>query len=145
MWGKIYLSLSQARIGARAVGVAVPIARLICRRSPGAAAGSGSGRRDSASSVLSHGGVVLLGNVGGNAPAVAERDALVFGPGPDVAAAPSVCGGSRRPAALCSPAFAGVFDIGGESGSERGGVLSAQVDLVFGAVDSELHRFIGRA
>jgi hypothetical protein len=32
-------------------------------------------------------GVVLLGHGGGDAPAVADRDALVFRPGPDVCAA----------------------------------------------------------
>ena len=65
--GQDYLSLSQARTGARAAGVAVPIARLTGRRSPAAAAGSVRAGLDLALSVLSHGGVVLLGNAGGNA------------------------------------------------------------------------------
>jgi len=47
------------------------------------------------------GGFVLLNNIRGDAPAGADRDALVFGPGPDAPAAITACRGSpwarRRP------------------------------------------------
>ena len=49
------------------------------------------------------------------------------------------------PAALRSSGLAGVFGEGRELAAERGGVLIAQVDLVFGAIQPEPYRLIRRA
>jgi hypothetical protein len=54
---------------------------------------------------------VLLGNIGGDAAAVAERDPLLLGPGPDGRAVCPARGRSPRPLAFASPP--GVFDVRG--------------------------------
>src|SRR5689334_20701951 len=88
------------------------------------------------------GGLVLLGHARGDAPAVADRDALVFCPGPDVRAAlPAGCGASgSAPLSPASPA--GVFDERRELPAEHIGVFGAQVDLVVGTAEPESHRLI---
>jgi hypothetical protein len=88
--------------------------------------------------------LVLPDDVAGDAPAVAERDALFFGPGPDVRA-PCRLDAVRRPLPLFSASPAGVFDVGGELSAESGGVAGVQVDLVVGAADPGLDRLIRRA
>src|SRR6266496_1642758 len=96
-------------------------------------------------SASSGGGLVLLDDAGGDAPAVTERDALVFGPRADTAAALTACRGPPGPAALSLPGLAGVADEGRELPPERGGVLGAQIDLVLCAAQPEPHRLIRRA
>src|SRR5437773_1882405 len=91
-------------------------------------------------SVSSRGGFVLLHNTRGDAPAVAERDALVLRPRPDVAAAPTACLRTPRPAALWSSSLAGMFDVRSELLAQRRGVLLVQVDLVLRAADPEPQR-----
>ena len=55
-------------------------------------------------------GVVLLNDGCGDTPAVADRDAMVFGPGPDLAAAFTACCGAPGPVARSAASFAGVVD-----------------------------------
>jgi hypothetical protein len=91
------------------------------------------------------GGFVLLDHAGRDAPAPADRDAVVFHPRPDVAAAlPARCG-PRRPAARTAAGLAGVVDVGRDLLAEGGGVLRAEVDLVVGAVEPEPQRLVGWA
>src|SRR5438876_11754003 len=76
----------------------------------------------------------------GIAAALADRDALVFRPRPDVAAAfPARCG-TRRPAALSASGLAGMFDVGRDLPAERAGVLLTEIDFVFGAAEPEPQR-----
>jgi hypothetical protein len=70
-------------------------------------------------------GFVLVNNAGGDAPAGADRDALVFGPCADTAAALTARCGPVAPL----PGLAGVVDEGNELPPGRGGVLGAQIDL----------------
>ena len=78
------------------------------------------------------------------APAGANRDALILGPRPDTAAALAACRGPRGSAVLFFAGSAGMLDEGRELAAERGGVLSAQIDLVVGAANSEPDRLIRR-
>src|SRR5512140_3560239 len=91
------------------------------------------------------GGVVLLGHARGDAPTIADRDALVLRPGPDVRAALTAGRGPPRPAPLPPAGPAGVLDERSDLAAERRGVLSAQVDLIVGAAEPEPHRLIRRA
>src|SRR6266487_178393 len=88
------------------------------------------------------GGFVLLNDAGGDAPAFADRDALVFRPRPDTTAALATGCGTPRPAALCPSSLAGMVDEGRELAAERRGVLPAQIDLILRAVQAESHRRI---
>src|SRR5262249_15720654 len=90
-------------------------------------------------------GLVPLNNALGDAPAGADRKALVFRPGPDVAAALTACRGPPRPAARGPSCPARMVDEGGEVPAERPGVLLGQVDLVARPVQPEPHRLLGRA
>jgi hypothetical protein len=67
---------------------------------PGASPGSGS----------LGGGVVLLGHARGDTPAIADRDALILRPGPDVRAALPAGRGPPRPAPRPRPGPARVLD-----------------------------------
>jgi hypothetical protein len=78
----------------------------------------------------------------GMRPPAAERDAPVFGPGPDVRAALSAGGSSLRPVPLSSARLAGVLDARGELLAESASVDGVQVDLVVGASDPGPHRLI---
>jgi hypothetical protein len=69
--------------------------------------------------------LVLLDDAGGDAAAVAERDARPFRPRADTAAALTACRGPPGPAALCLSGLAGVVDEGRELPAERRGVLFA--------------------
>src|SRR5215470_12489954 len=91
------------------------------------------------------GGVVLLGHAGGDAPAVADRDALILRPGPDVRAALAAGRGPPGPAPRPPARLARALDEGRELPAERVGVLGAQVDLIVGAAEPEPHRLIRRA
>jgi hypothetical protein len=79
------------------------------------------------------GGFVLLNNARRDAAALADRDALVFRPRPDVAAALTARCGTRRPAALSASGLSGMFDVGRDLPAEPAGILLAEVDLVFRA------------
>jgi hypothetical protein len=91
------------------------------------------------------GGPVPLHHAGGDAPAGADRDALVFRPGPDVAAVLAAGCGRARPAPRCWSRLAGVLDKGRKLLAERPGVLRAQVDLVRRAAEPELHGLVAQA
>src|SRR6476660_3961262 len=86
------------------------------------------------------GGLVLLGHARGDTPAVADRDALVLRPGPDVRATLPACYGPPGPPPLPPARLAGVLDIGRQLPAERSGVLCAQLDLVLGTAKPESHR-----
>src|SRR5579859_1004786 len=90
-------------------------------------------------------GLVLLHHAGRDAPMLADRDALVFRPGPYIAAALPAGPGTPRLAGLCPPGLAGVLDERHELLTERGGVLLAQVNLIVAAAEGEPYRFGGRA
>src|SRR5215831_18480007 len=86
-----------------------------------------------AASRSGRGGFVLLGNAGRDAPALADRDAVVFRPRADIAAALTARSGTHRLAALSPASLAGVLDVGRDLPAEPAGVLLAEVDLVVGA------------
>src|SRR5260370_15821027 len=89
--------------------------------------------------------VVLLQHAGGDAPALTDRQAVLFRPNPDIAAALTVRCGPPGTARLGPPRLAGVLKIGCEVFAERGGVLGVQVDLIVGAVEGEPHRLLRRS
>jgi hypothetical protein len=59
--------------------------------------------------------VVLLQHAGRDAPALTDRQAVLFRPGPDITAALTVDCGPTAPARLCPPGLAGVLKIGREA------------------------------
>jgi hypothetical protein len=67
--------------------------------------------------------VVFL-HTGGDVSALAGGDAVVFGPGPDIAGALTAGQGPSLPTVLCPPALAGVLDEGREVLAERGAPAS---------------------
>src|SRR6266704_3643546 len=87
--------------------------------------------------------VVLLCHAGRDAPALANRQAVLLCPGPDITAA--LTAGPPGPARLGPPGLAAVLNVGRELLAERGGVLGVQVDLIAGAIESEPHRLLRRA
>src|SRR5215472_16093104 len=89
------------------------------------------------------GGLELLSDAGGDAPAVADRDTAGFCPRPDAITALPARRIPPGPAARPPPGLAGMADEGLELAAERLGVLLAQVDLVRRAVEGEPHRLIG--
>src|SRR5260221_4146524 len=91
------------------------------------------------------GGVVLLGNARRYAPAVADRDALVFRPRPDAAAALTSRCRTAGPAALPASRLTGVLDERRELPAEPGGIPGAQIDHVLRAAQPELQRLVGTA
>src|SRR5712692_3048790 len=91
------------------------------------------------------GGLVLLDHAGGDPAAGADREAVVFGPRPDLAAALPAGRRPRRPARRPAARLAGVLDERRELLAEGTGVLGAQVDLVVGTAEPEPHRLIRRA
>ena len=82
-------------------------------------------------------GAVLLCHAGRNAPAVADRQAVLLRPGPDITRALPAGRGPPGPAGLCPAGLAGVLHIGRELPAERGTVLGIQVDLIIGALEGE--------
>jgi hypothetical protein len=62
--------------------------------------------------MFSRGGLVLLDDAGGDVAAAAERDTLVFRPGPDVRAALPAGGSAPRLVLLPAASPAGVFEVG---------------------------------
>ena len=89
--------------------------------------------------------VVLLSHAREDAPAIADRDALVLRPGPDVRAALTARHGPPGAAPLPPARPAGVLDERRELPAERISVHCAQVYLVVGAAEPEPHRLIRRA
>jgi hypothetical protein len=88
---------------------------------------------------------VPLDDVGSDAPAVADRDAMLFGPGPDGPAAPADGRGARRAAvALPRRGPTGMIDERRELAAERGGVVAIQIDLIVGAGKAEPQGLVGR-
>src|SRR6185312_4285021 len=69
------------------------------------------------------GGLVLLGHACGDTPAIADRDALVLRPRPDVRAALPARRGPPGPAPLPPARLAGVLDKGRDLPAESSGVL----------------------
>ena len=89
--------------------------------------------------------VVLLDHGGRDAPALTDRHAVLFRPGPDITRALPVGGLPPRPARRCPPVPAGMLEVGRELLGERGGVLGIQVDLIVGAFEREPDGLLGRA
>src|SRR5262249_36772086 len=71
------------------------------------------------------GGFVLLNDAYTDAAAAVDRDALIFGPCPDIAAALAACRSAPWPPALSFASRAGMFDERCELAAERGGVFVA--------------------
>src|SRR5215472_10221443 len=88
--------------------------------------------------------LVLLDDAASDAPAVADRDALVFRPRADPGAALAAGGGARRPGGRFAAGLAGPADERCELAAERGGVARVQVDLVLGAAQTKAHRLVCR-
>ena len=91
---------------------------------------AGRGFRGVVSASAGRRGLVLLHHAGWDAPALTDRDAMVFRPGPDIAAALAAGPGTPRPAGLRPPGLAGMLDERHELLAERGGVLLIQVNLI---------------
>jgi hypothetical protein len=91
------------------------------------------------------GGFVLLDNVRRDAPALADCDALVFRPRPDIAAALTARSSTHRAGALSPSRLAGMVNVGRDLPAEPAGILLAEVDLVVGAAEPEPQRLIRRA
>jgi hypothetical protein len=91
------------------------------------------------------GGLVLVNDAGEDAPALADRDALVLGPRTDVRAALAACHGPPGPAARSPPGLTGVVDERRELLTEPGGVAGTQVNLICRAINLESHRLVRRA
>src|SRR6266487_2026026 len=89
------------------------------------------------------GGSVLGRNACRDAPPLANRDALVLRPRPDVAAALAASRGTRRSARLRSR-HAGMVEEGRHLRAEPRGVLVAQVNFVLRAAYPEPQRLLGR-
>src|SRR5579859_970338 len=89
--------------------------------------------------------VVLLGHAGGDAAALADRQAMLFRPGADITRALAAGCGPPGTARLRPPGAAGVLKVGRELLAERGGVLGVQVDLIVGAVEREPDGVLGWA
>jgi hypothetical protein len=73
------------------------------------------------------GRVVLVHHAGGDAAALADRQTVLFDPGPDIIRALAVSGGPPGAARLRPAGPAGVLNIGRELLAELGGVLGVQV------------------
>jgi hypothetical protein len=101
----------------------------------------GGGLRSSRLAVSSF---VLLRQAGGDPAAIADRDAVVARPGPDITAALTGRGCTRRPAALTTPRLTGLTDIRRDLLAERRRVLLAQIDLVLKAAEPEPYRLVRR-
>jgi hypothetical protein len=91
------------------------------------------------------GGPVLLSHAGRDSPAGADRDAVLFRPRPDLAAALPPGRRPAGPAGRPASRLMGVLDIGLALLAEGPRILGAQVDLILGAVEPEPHCLIGRA
>ena len=96
-------------------------------------------------SALFGGGLVLLHHAGGDTPTRTDRDAVVVGPGPDIAAALPARGSAARPPGLASPGLAGVLDERRQRLPEGGGVFGGQIDLILRPAEGEPDGLIGRA
>src|SRR5262249_22393572 len=91
------------------------------------------------------GRVVLFHHAGGDAPALANCQAVLFGPGPDVTRALAVSRGPPGAARLRPAGPAGMRKVGRELLAELGGVLGVQVDLIVGVLEREPDGLLGRA
>ena len=89
--------------------------------------------------------LVLLHYAGRDAPAFANGQAVLLGPGPDITRALPASRGPPGPAGRCPPRPAGVLKVGRELLAERGGVLGIQVDLIVAALEGKPHGLLGRA
>src|SRR5262249_35956554 len=93
---------------------------------------------------VSLGGLMLLGHAGWDPAAVADGNAVVFGPGTDVAAGLGAGRGPARPAGYAAAGFAGMLGKRRELLTERAGVLAAQINLIVNAVEPEPEGFFRR-
>src|SRR6516162_3538812 len=98
------------------------------------------GDRDPTASGAAGSGVILRHYIRRNAPAGADRNTLLRGPGPDRGAALAACGRSPGPVPWFPPGPPGVLDERCQFAAEGGGVLLVQVDLIRRAADREPHR-----
>jgi hypothetical protein len=90
-------------------------------------------------------GVVQLGDARWDSSAVADCDALVFGPRPDTTAALTSGAGTAWLTAMPASSLTGVLDKRRELPVELGGILGAQIDFVLRAAEPELQGLIGGA
>lgn len=89
-------------------------------------------------------GFVLLSHVGGDTTAIADQDAVLSRPGPDIAAALTSRRVSRRSAALSTPRLTSMSNVRRELLAQRGRVLLVQINLVLEAAQPEPDRLIRR-
>ena len=82
---------------------------------------------------------------GRDTPTLADGDAMVFRPGPDIAAALAAGRAARRSVQLNSPRLAGMLEERCELLAEGDGVLGAEVDLIVRATEAEPYGLIGWA
>jgi hypothetical protein len=122
-----------------------PHYRQAVGRGGGAVSVRGLAPRGLVACLASAGRVVLFHHAGGYAPALAHRQAVLFGPGPDVTRALAVSRGPPGAARLRPPGPAGMLNIGRELPAELGGVLAVQVNLIVRALEREPVSFLGRA
>src|SRR5712691_10179544 len=91
------------------------------------------------------GGLVLLHHTRRDPPAIADRDAVVFRPRTYLAAAVPAGRRPGSPASQSPASCAGVLDERRELRAEGAGVLAAQIDLIFRALEAEPHGLVCRA
>src|SRR6516162_4736634 len=115
------------------------------RQVPAVTHGQKSGSQFPGRSAAAGRRLVLLYHARRDAPARADRDAVVFRPGPDVTGALAARRGPGRPARLRPPSLPRVLDEWRQLLSERGRVLLAQIDLIVRGTEGEPHRLIRRA
>ena len=89
--------------------------------------------------------VVLFHHAGRDAPALANCQAVLFRPGPDVTRALTVSRGPPGATRLRPSGSAGMRKVGLELLAERGGVLGVQVNLIVRALEREPDSLLGRA
>src|SRR5262249_60055739 len=89
--------------------------------------------------------MVVRHHTGRDAPAGADRDALLALTRPDLADALTARRGACAPAPLPPVGLAGMRNERCQLLAERPGILLVQIDLVLGAADPEPQRLLGRA
>src|SRR5262249_23759004 len=87
-------------------------------------------------------GLVLLHHARRDPPAIADRNAVVFRPRTDVAAALPAGRGPGSPANQSSAGLAGMLDERRELLAEGAGVLAAQINLIIRALEAEPHSLV---
>src|SRR5262249_53346928 len=126
----------------RASARPAPAPAGLFRCPPACASAAGPGQRPRGGSASAGRGLVLLYHARGDPPALTDRDAVVFRPGPDVTGALAARRGPAGPARLRAPGPAGVLDERRQLLAERRRVPLAQIDLIVRATEGEPHRLV---